>query len=95
MIDQYDHLEIRCPMLGHPLTFHYCRTTSNAVPCRKLFDCWFERIPVREYAEEFLDSQTIAALMQPLKPKIASLLELVERARASQKNNEPQEPGQS
>lgn len=93
MIDRYDQLEIRCPMLGHPLTFHYCRTTSNAAPCRKLFDCWFERIAVREYAEEFLDPQTIDVIVQPPKSKMVSLLELIDRARESQKNSEaPQEP---
>jgi hypothetical protein len=92
MIDQYDHLEIRCPMLGHPLNFHYCRTTTRAVPCRKLFDCWYERLPVQEFAAEFFDQQTIAAMVQPPPPKILSLLELIERARASQKNSVPSEP---
>jgi hypothetical protein len=86
MIDQYDHLEIRCPMLGHPLTFHYCRTTFNAIPCRKLLDCWHERIPVREFAEEFLDPMAIDVFTRPPKAKMASLLELIERARESQKN---------
>jgi hypothetical protein len=88
MIDRYDTLEIRCPMLGHPLTFRYCRTTINAVPCRKLFDCWFERLPVQEYAEEFLDQQAIDVFTQPPKAKMASLLELIKRARESQINNE-------
>lgn len=91
MIDQYDDLETRCPMLGHPLTFRYCRTTSGDTPCRRLLDCWFERIPVREYADEYFSAETLAKLTAPPKPKMLTLLELIEQAKAGQSTPEPRE----
>ena len=81
MIDQYDTLERRCPMLGHPIKFHYCRTTAKDTPCRKLMDCWFEQIPIQDFVNEHLTESQIAAMQQAPKPKMLSLIELIEKAK--------------
>ncbi len=84
MISQYDHLEGPCFQLGHIVTFAYCRSTAGKQPCRRLFDCWFQRFPVQEFMQEHLDAEEPAELLRPAPPKLFSLLEMIERARRLQ-----------
>jgi len=95
MITDYDHLEIRCPMLGHPLTFSYCRSTVGNTPCRKIFNCWFERFPIQDFMQNNFDQHIIDNLIAPPKPKMLSLLELIEKAQSTKKNGSfPHNSGQ-
>jgi len=50
-------------------------------------DCWFERIPIQQYVNEYFSAEEIDKLMSTPKPKIASLLEIVEQAKQQTKNN--------
>lgn len=86
MITDYDHLEIRCPMLGHPLNFTYCRTTDGTTPCRRILNCWFERIPIQQFMQENFPPSVIERLAEPPKPKMVSLFELIEKAQKMKKN---------
>ncbi len=79
---EHDELEKRCPMLGHQVHFKYCRSVNTHSPCRKILDCWFEQIPIQQYMSENFGAEVIHKLMSPPKPKILSLLELVEQAKA-------------
>ncbi len=88
MPDKYDVFEKRCPMLGHAITFKYCRTLNTNSPCRKIMDCWFEQIPIRQYLEDNFSEETIQNMLQPPKPKITSLLEMIEQARAAMQENQ-------
>ena len=87
MITRFDKLEIRCPMLGHQIPFQYCRCVNSPSPCKKIMDCWFERIPIQQYVNEYFSAEEIDKLMSTPKPKIASLLEIVEQAKQQTKNN--------
>ncbi|MBN1482527.1 hypothetical protein EH223_10820 [candidate division KSB1 bacterium] len=86
MITQYDHLEIRCPMLGHPLKFFYCRTTDGNTPCRRIFNCWYQRIAVQDFVYDHFPQEIIATITAPPKPKMLSLVELIQKAQQSKKN---------
>lgn len=86
MIQQFDHLEIRCPILGHPLHFSYCRCTQGNVPCRKILDCWHQRIPIQQFVHQHFDRETVQRLVAAPKPKLMSILEIAQRAKASKKN---------
>ncbi len=88
MITDYDHLEIRCPMLGHPLNFSYCRTANLGEPCRKILDCWFERFPVENFARQNFSREAMEKIAASPKPKILGILEIVQRAQAVKKNEE-------
>ncbi|MDZ7371583.1 MAG: hypothetical protein ONB12_10485 [candidate division KSB1 bacterium] len=88
MIDQFDELETRCPMLGHSVKFYYCRTTSGDEPCRRLPDCWFERIPVHDYIRTFFSVEQQERFFQPPPPKLVTLVELIERAKQSAASSE-------
>jgi hypothetical protein len=86
MLTQYDNLEIRCPMLGHPLNFSYCRSTDGDKPCRRIFNCWFQRMPVEQFIDDNFPAGTKEKLNAPPKPKVLSLVELIEKAQKSKKN---------
>lgn len=92
-IDEHDNCSIRCRMLGHEIEFRYCRQGSRVdgqdSPCRKIFDCWFERFDVEEFIREHYGQEMIDTILQPPKPKMASILELIEQAR---KNAPPTQP---
>ena len=78
-----DEIDIRCPRLGSSVCFGYCRTCGDSTsPCFKIFDCWWERFDVVAYFKERLPEEAFMQLasMQP-KPKVLSLLELIEQAR--------------
>ena len=69
--------------MGSDVGFPYCRTVGeNGLPCWKVFDCWWEIFDVVADFKCRLDPETFERIAntQP-KPKITSLLELVEQAK--------------
>jgi len=82
---KYDHEEIYCTKLGHYLQFRYCRQEEQSRPCRKLKQCWSERLPVSPFLEDFyptLNSRYFEAIPGL---KLTSLIELIEKIRAGNK----------
>ena len=49
-----DDYTIRCPRLGHQISFTYCRSENMGYPCFKTLDCWFQHFPVEEYLRKEL-----------------------------------------
>ncbi len=78
---QYDDLSRRCPMLGHEITFSYCRQPGQEIPCRKVLDCWWEKFDIQAYISQHFNDQILQNLQEPQKPKILSLLEIIEQSR--------------
>lgn len=76
-------LEIRCPRLGGTVSFNYCRTTGEEnLPCWKVFDCWWESFDVVAYLRAYLSEDEIKRIANTKpKPKITSLVELIEKAK--------------
>ena len=73
----------RCPRLGSSVPFQYCRICGDyQQPCFKILDCWWEHFDVVRYLKDHLPEEQFNRLMaaQP-KPKIGSLVELIERAK--------------
>lgn len=90
---EFDHLERRCPRLGHPVSFSYCRKCEeDDSPCFKVFDCWWEYFDVVDYLRNNLNSEQFQALIQKKpKPKITSILELVREAKERHKGETEQQ----
>ena len=78
-----DHLIRRCPRLGGPVSFQYCRTCGDdGLPCWKTFDCWWEYFDVVAYLTKNLNEENFNRLAgKKPKPKITSLIELIEQAK--------------
>jgi len=77
----YDDYTARCPMLGHLVPFTYCIAPGSDLPCRKILDCWHERIDIEAYLSEILTPDEIESITAPVKPKVLQLLELVQKAK--------------
>jgi hypothetical protein len=87
MLTEHDSLSRRCPMLGHEVAFSYCRRPGQENPCSRMFDCWWEAIDIRAFVADNYSEEIQNAMTQPPKPKMLSLIELIEQAR--RRDSEP------
>ena len=78
-----DNLERRCPRLGSSVTFSYCRRVGEQrQACWKIADCWWESFDVMRYLREHMSEAELQRLLQKRpKPKVASIVEMIEAAR--------------
>jgi len=88
MKDKYDKQEGYCKMLGHFLTFDYCRSMNKGLPCSKVLDCWFQNFPVQEYINKNYNSDEQAKMFEAPKSKILTLTEILEQAQQRLKKNQ-------
>lgn len=85
-IDEHDERETRCRLLGHAVPFGYCRCVQAGSPCRWLADCWHEQFDVAAFLREHFTPEQIEALSAPPKPKLTSIVELIQQAQQNAKN---------
>jgi hypothetical protein len=80
-------LQRRCPRLGGPVSFDYCWTCGDAKqPCWKIVDCWWETFDIVNYLKKNLSEEEFNRLIHAKpKPKITSLVELIEQAKQHKK----------
>lgn len=76
---QFDTVAGYCPMLGHELTFKYCRTMQMGLPCGRILNCWFERLPVQQFVGDHYTPEEQAKFFEPPKPKLESLVDIVQK----------------
>jgi len=81
-LERYDQMEGYCRMLGHYIPFKYCRTQQNGIPCRKILDCFYERIPIQKFIDAHYSKVEKSNIFQDPAPKIHSIIELIEKAKA-------------
>lgn len=79
-VEEHDDLKTYCRMLGHEVPFVYCRKGVSELPCRRVFDCWFQLFDIEAYMRAHFTDEQIASLQKPAKPKVASLIELIRKA---------------
>jgi len=80
-MDQYDKERIYCRRLGHWITFNYCRQENTGLPCRKIADCWFEKLKIKEFLKKNYKEEEISYIFEHSKPKLTSIVELIEQAK--------------
>jgi len=68
-------------MLGHEVSFGYCRQGGTELPCRKIFDCWFETFDIKDFMQQNYTEEQIQQILSPPTPKLTSLYELIQQAR--------------
>ncbi len=73
-------------MLGHVVPFKYCRTVKEGMPCQKVLDCWFEMIPIQKFVDSNYSEEQVKAFLSPPKPKMVTLIDLIEKAKKSAEN---------
>lgn len=73
---------VRCPRLGHQIEFSYCRRENQGLPCFKTLDCWHQHFDVAEMlSKELTPEEWDRVFNRPAKPKMKSLLELIDQAK--------------
>ena len=70
-------------MLGHRVPFSYCRTTGSDTLCRHIANCWFESFDIEGFLDANYSPEVVQRSLQPGRPKVESLLSLIERAKES------------
>jgi hypothetical protein len=89
MIEEYDALILRCPQLGGEVPFKYCRTLNEDLPCRRIVVCWEFRLEIAKFlSEHYSIDQIEHALAPPIKSRIETILELVEKAKKIKEEGE-------
>ena len=77
-----DDFEIRCPRLGQQIVFSYCRVENRGLPCFKTIDCWYVHFMVEDLLrKELTPEEWRQAFETPPKPKMISLVEMIEQAK--------------
>jgi hypothetical protein len=81
-----DDFQIRCPRLGHQISFSYCRIENKGLPCFKTLDCWHMYFLVEEFLRQELTPEQWKNLFEgPPKTKVLSLVEMIELAKKRKK----------
>ena len=68
-------------MLGHEVAFSYCRAPGSEMPCRKIYDCWWETFDIDAFMKAHYDEAVLRRITAPPPSKAASLLDLIEQAK--------------
>jgi hypothetical protein len=86
VIGRYDNKPIRCPRIGGEINFKYCRLENKGLPCRWITGCWQSGPDVERFLREHYTDEELAKAFAPPKPRMQSLLELVEAAKKTMKD---------
>ena len=77
-----EDFQIRCPRLGHHVTFSYCSRENSGLPCHKSLDCWYGYFPVFEYLKGKLSRDNWKTVFESKpKPKLLNIVELIEKVK--------------
>ena len=83
-----DDREIRCPRLGGQVTFSYCRREASGKPCFKALDCWYEFFDAEAFFRRELGDEMFEKIfLAPPKPRLVTLVDLIEQATKTLKNH--------
>lgn len=76
----------RCPQLGGPVTFEYCRRMNDKLPCYNLFRCWGEKIDLQTWlTENFTQEEIQQAMAKPANMRIQSIFDVIQSVKDSSK----------
>ncbi len=79
----FDALTVRCPQLGGEVSFAYCRTLQDGLPCRRALVCFERRFPVTEYFTLVLKAKTYQRIFSaPAQNRLDTLLKITTEERS-------------
>jgi hypothetical protein len=88
LIEQHDDIMIRCPRVGGDVNFMFCRSENNMLPCRFIVGCWQMQIDINKFLEDHYSNEELDRIFAPPKPKIQSLVGLIEKAKEVKQKND-------
>ena len=81
MMEQHDDKMIRCPRVGGEVNFRFCRHENNMLPCRFIVGCWQGQLDIEALLQEHYSEEELDRIFAPPKPKVESLVGLIEKVR--------------
>ena len=78
-MSKFDEKQTYCKQLGHHVPFKYCRLVNNKLPCKQVFNCWFEIFPVREFVQSNYNKEEIKTILTPTPSRLETILDLAEK----------------
>lgn len=81
MNEKHDDKVIRCPRVGGDVTFRFCRTENNLLPCKWIVNCWKNHFDIEKYINEHYSAEEKQRVFTPTSPKMHSLLKLIEKSK--------------
>ncbi|MBW2058618.1 MAG: hypothetical protein JRH07_11625 [Deltaproteobacteria bacterium] len=88
MIEEHDGKGIRCPRLGGEVTFKFCRTMNDHLPCGWIARCWRGQLDIEKFLADHYSPQELDRVFTPPKSKLETLVELVEKAKKREKESQ-------
>ncbi len=78
-IDRFDEKEHwRCPQLGGPVPFGYCRRMNRGLPCAQVVACWAGMFEIADFLLQHYSEEDIKkALSSPKEGRWAKILKHV------------------
>lgn len=90
--EAFDHIQVRCPRMGHQIDFGYCRAMSDGLPCPQAINCFYYTFPVEAYFRRVLKEETFARIFLSEKPgRYESFLQTVSEAKERVEQGEDQD----
>jgi len=87
LIEQHDDKTIRCPRVGGEVNFKFCRFENNMLPCRWIVGCWKMYLDINKFLEDHYSKEESDRIFASPKPKIQSLVGLIEKAKKVHEND--------
>ncbi len=80
-LTKYDPIEkLRCPQLGGPVTFEYCRKMNMGLPCHQLYKCWEEELDIDEYVKSNFTQEEIDKVFNTPPPgRVGTIFDVLQR----------------
>jgi hypothetical protein len=83
LLEEHDDEMMRCPRVGGYVNFKFCRSENNMLPCRWIIGCWQARIDIKSFLDEHFTPADRETIFVPPKPKLESLVEMIEKVKKS------------
>jgi len=78
----HDEKEIRCPQLGGPVPFKYCRSMNRKLPCQRIVVCWQGKIDIADFlAANYSEEDLTSAFEKDPRTRIQKIIQLAEESR--------------
>jgi len=78
----FEEIQIRCPRLGGPVSFEYCRVEDRQRPCTRAVVCWSVHFDAESFFRETMTPEDFEERFHNAPPsKIITLVDLIEQAR--------------
>ncbi len=79
----------RCPILGGPVHFSYCRAMNGGLPCHRVLGCWNGKLDIQTYLQDhFTPEQLDRVFSQPAPGRMGTIFEALRRVREQNPHQE-------